>query len=331
MPDDIRARSRQTLARIQPTKSPQTLQRDTNEKSIRALQASQTSQEIPASIPRSATDVHKVNTVSPLLALPPEIVLKILGNLQELKDLFSTILACRRIFNIFREAQKPLIESAFAKYTRLKANRGTYKVLTELGLIIRRDMVHRHVVQHIFETGWELFRKRDQEELLIPFGRGLAWSYVLDNRRPDAINLLRRIQKGEPPFKRSTRMQSQPPIQPIRELLEQLVSEESGSDRKHISSDLDHPLVEIKSKSIQIASHLVLSETERSTLLRDGILFTDQSIVVIKSKPNSLKTYPQHTFHHSLFRSRSIYNETTGGNIMEALAHRPPSCRKHGH
>lgn len=144
--------------------------------------------------------------------------MKILGNLQELKDLFSTILACRRIFNVFREAQKPLIEPNFAKYTRLKANRGIYRVLTDLGLIIRRDVVHRHVVQHIFETGWELFRKRYQEELLIPFGGALAWSYVLDNRRSDAI--LRRIQKVERPFKRSTRMPSQPPIQPIRELLE---------------------------------------------------------------------------------------------------------------
>lgn len=122
-------------------------------------------------------------------------------------------------------------------------------MLIQLSQIIRQDIVHRDIVRHIFETGWEIFRQRHQEELLIPFGRALAWSYVLNERQADAICLLQTIQKGEPPFEWSTRTSSQLPTQPISELLDQLVSEEKGVDRMYINSDLDHPLVEIHGKS----------------------------------------------------------------------------------
>ena len=172
--------------------------------------------------------------------------------MQDLEDFFSSILACRRIFDVLQEAQRPqrlLIESTFAKYIHLRTDWGIYRVLIQLSQIIRQDIVHRDIVRHIFETGWEIFRQRHQEELLIPFGRALAWSYVLNERQADAICLLQTIQKGEPPFEWSTRTSSQLPTQPISELLDQLVSEEKGVDRMYINSDLDHPLVEIHGKS----------------------------------------------------------------------------------
>ena len=74
------------------------------------------------SISYSTRGVHQINTIPPLLTLPPELLLKILGNLQDLEDLFSTILACRRIFDVFREAQSLLIEPTFAKSIRLKTD-----------------------------------------------------------------------------------------------------------------------------------------------------------------------------------------------------------------
>ncbi|KAJ6026388.1 uncharacterized protein N7446_005011 [Penicillium canescens] len=306
MPTNIRARSRQTFARVHSTHFPQPPQRDTKK--------------IADSIAYSTVDVHEINTIPPLLALPSELLLKILGNLQDLQDLFSTILACRRIFDIFQEAQRLLIESTFAKYIRLKTDRGIYQVLIQLGRIIRRDIVHRDVVRHVFETGWEVFRQRHQEELLIPFGRAIAWSYVLNNRQADAVCLLQLIQKGEPPFGWSEKF-AQPPIQPIRELLGQLVSEENGVDRKYISSDLDHPLVEIKRKSNSSAS--CLNHIEQSALLKDGILFRENSIVMRKSTPYPPRVSSKHMFHYNLFRHGSISNETMNRDVMKALAHQP--------
>lgn len=172
MPKNTCARSCQTLACIHPN-LPQSPQRDTKKTAD--------------SIAHSTIDVHKNNAIPPLLALPHELLLQILGNLQDLQDFFSSILTCRLIFDIFQEAQRPLIESTFAKYIQLRTDWELYRVLIQLSQIIRRDIVHRDIVRLIFETGWEIFRQRHQEELLIPFGRALAWSYVLNGRQADAI------------------------------------------------------------------------------------------------------------------------------------------------
>lgn len=246
----------------------------------------------------SATCVHQVNTKTPLLTLPPELILKILGDLQDIEPLFATILACRRLFDIFQEAQRPLIESAFVKCRRLKPNRGIYRALIQLRQIIQRDIVQRDVVRYVFETGWELFRQKNQEELLIPFGRALAWSYVLDDRQADAVCLLQLILEGKPPFGWSRREISLPPIQPIRQLLEQLVSEGNEVDTKYISPFMDSRLVEIKIRSKE--KDPFLNNIEQANLLKDGILFRKNSIVM-RSKPYSLLTYHRHIPRHAFF------------------------------
>jgi hypothetical protein len=151
MPKNTCARSCQTLGCIH-SSLPQSPQSDTKKTTY--------------SLAHSTIDVHKNNPIPPLLALPHELLFQILGNLQDLEDFFSSILACRRIFDIFQEA---LIESTFAKYIHLRTDWEIYNVLIQLGQIIRRDIVHRDIVRLIFETGWEIFRQRHQEELLIPF------------------------------------------------------------------------------------------------------------------------------------------------------------------
>lgn len=201
----------------------------------------------------------------------------------------------------------------------MKTDRRIYKVLIQLKWIIQRDIIQRDIVRHIFKTGWEIFRRMHQGELLIPFGRALAWSYVLNNRKTDVVCLLQLIQEGKPPFGWSTRMLSQPPIQPIRELLEQLVSEESGVDRKHTSPDFDQSLVEIKSKPRKIA--LCLNDTERSIVLKKRVLFREDLIVIRKSTSYQPTVYPQHSFPYGIFRHGSIRNETINRDIMKALAH----------
>ena len=64
------------------------------------LRASQT-KENPTSIPRLAAAVPKVTAVPSLIALPPELLLIVLGNLQDIGDLFSIILTCRYILDVF--------------------------------------------------------------------------------------------------------------------------------------------------------------------------------------------------------------------------------------
>ena len=244
------------------------LQPPTGNKPLRASQTKENS----TSIPRLAAAVPKVTAVPSLIALPPELLLIVLGNLQDVGDLFSIIFTCRYIFDVFQIEEQPLIESIFSRYARLKTDRAIYKVLIQLKWIIQRDIIHRDLVRSIFEAGWKLFREKHREELLIPFGRALAWSFVLDDRESDAIRLLRLIQKGDPPFGWSTSTLSQLPIQPIGELLKQLLAEENSDGTKHVYPDLDLPLVEIKRKSKQSASHIILNDNERTTLLRDGIL-----------------------------------------------------------
>jgi hypothetical protein len=74
-------------------------------------------------------------------------------------------------------------------------------------------------------------------------------------------------------------------------------------------------LVEIKGKSKQ--STLYLNHIEQRTLLKDGILFRKNSIVMRKTKTYPLRTYPQHMFHSGFFRRGSICNETMNRDVMK--------------
>jgi hypothetical protein len=155
-----------------------------------------------------------------LVILPPEIVLIILGYLQDLDCLFSTVLTCRRLFDIFWNAQQRVIESILSRYIPLETDRAIFGALNALRFVIRQDVIQTNVAQSIFEAAWKLFKAKCREGLLIPFGRALAWSFVLNDRRSDAIEILRLICDGQKPFGWS----NQRPLttQPPRELLDQL-------------------------------------------------------------------------------------------------------------
>ncbi|KAJ5730162.1 uncharacterized protein N7483_004670 [Penicillium malachiteum] len=220
--------------------------------------------------------------------------------------------------------QSLLIKSTFAKYISVKAECRIFEILVQLRGVIRRDIVQRDVVRDIFETGWKFFRQRSQEEPLIPFGRALAWSYVLHNRQPDAVNLLDLIQKGDPPFRQSIEISSQTLIQPVRELYEKLVSGKNGVDRQYISSDPDYPLVEIKRKINRKsrASALHLNDTEQGTFSNAGILFRKNSIVMRKRRPYLLgaSSTPRQPYVQTQFFAPGSVSERN-----EILAHRPLS------
>jgi hypothetical protein len=223
-----------------------------------------------------------------LVTLPPEIVIIILGYLQDLDALFSAVLACRRLFDIFCNAQRKVIQSILSRYIPLETDRTIYGALNALRFVIRQDVVHRNVARLIFEAGWMLFKAKGREELLVPFGKALAWSFVLDDRRSDAIEILHRILEGQKPFGWSN--QCRLTTQPARELLYQLFAEENNDKSKSTGSGIDSPrssdfgrfpLVEFtRRKAVWSASQINLGKTEQANIERDGILFRDQSIVV---------------------------------------------------
>lgn len=275
------------------------LQPPTGNKPLRASQTKENS----TSIPRLAAAVPKVTAVPSLTALPPELLLIVLGNLQDIGDLFSIILTCRYIFDVFQIGEQSLIESIFSRYARLKTDRVIYEVLTQLKHIIQRKIIHRDVVRSIFEAGWKLFREKHREELLIPFGGALARSFVLDDRESDAIRLLQLIQKGGPPFGWSTGT------------LSRWSTSTPSHGTKHVYPDLGFPLVEIKRESKQSASHIELNDNERTTLLRDGILFRDQSIVVRYIRQPCLQKMP--------LRPRPN-NYAINRDILKDLCHQVP-------
>jgi hypothetical protein len=235
-----------------------------------------------------------------LVTLPSEIVLIILGYLQDLDCLFSAVLTCRRLFDIFWNAQQKVIESILSRYIPLETDHAIFGALNALRFVIRQDVIQRNVAQSIFEAAWKLFKAKCREELLIPFGRALAWSFVLNDRRSDAIEILRLICDGQKPFGWS----NQRPLttQPPRELLDQLRAEENQNEGKCTGSGIDSPrssdfghlpLVEFKRrKAVWSASHINLGKSEQANLRRDGILFRDRSIVMRHSKPSPLESRP---------------------------------------
>lgn len=256
-----------------------------------------------------------------LIDLPSEILLDIFHRLGNLDNLFSTILTCRRFLNIFQMAQQSLIQSTFAIYTCLKSDRVIYKALIQLRQVIQRDIIDRDVARSIFELAWIIFRSNHQQEWLIPFGRALAWSFVLDNREPDGISVLHLIRDGLPPFEQS-KEKSQLPIQPIQALLEKLLSTHGKDSKLDGHAGFGFALLELPSRG---NVSITLNDVERTTLLKDGILFKDRSIVVRHSRPQPLKMYPG--FSH---RGLPSYGPRDPGdseatNILEILAHKGPS------
>jgi hypothetical protein len=144
----------------------------------------------------------------------------------------------------------------------------------------------------------------------------------LDNRDSEAINILRLIEDGLHPYGWSRKRTSQPPIQPIQHLLEQILSEHEKDYKpnEYVGFGFDD-LIEIHSRSKQNAT-ITLKNAERIILWKDGILFRDQSIVVRLSRPQLLKRNPTYSTYW-LLRSSPSGNETT--SISAILAHRVPS------
>ena len=77
----------------------------------RSISASKSTAESPPSSSPLGSTAGRRGFIypTPLIALPPELLIEIFSHLGDLDYLFSTILTCRRFFDVFQGAQRPLI------------------------------------------------------------------------------------------------------------------------------------------------------------------------------------------------------------------------------
>ena len=75
-----------------------------------------------------------------------------------------------------------------------------WRDLLGTGICNPQGVVKREAVLRVLELGWQLFRTRYQEELLVHLVGGLAWTLCIDEREADAVALLRTIWDGKHPF-----------------------------------------------------------------------------------------------------------------------------------
>ncbi|KAH8705649.1 hypothetical protein BGW36DRAFT_354047 [Talaromyces proteolyticus] len=118
-----------------------------------------------------------------------------------LNGLFSAILTYRKFFGIFKEREKAIIKSIISQsYCSEEYHLGLSEIFAALVFVVRHRFVDRDTAQAAFKRCWGHLKDLQFEQLLIPVGRGLASSYVLDDRSFDAICLLTKIHGRSQPF-----------------------------------------------------------------------------------------------------------------------------------
>ena len=167
--------------------------------------------------------------VDRLTQLPTELQAQILEHLPNFSSLFSAIQTCRNMYNAYRDFDRRILHMIFRRQCDKTKGNKIDQVFRELVFAIRHAFVKREIVKEVFTMGWELFRKSDLEELLLPLGRALAWSYWREgeaemeakttkvedgagavakwevtneggNRKRDAVSLLKTLVYGQEPF-----------------------------------------------------------------------------------------------------------------------------------
>ncbi|KAJ2903307.1 hypothetical protein MKZ38_010124 [Zalerion maritima] len=135
-----------------------------------------------------------------LTSLPTELRLLLLENLSDFSTLLSAILTRKSFHELYQGYERRILLAIFRRQCNKLRRYNIGQVFWELVFAIRHDFMKREIVEELFTVGWQVFQQRDLEELLIPLGRALAWSYCLDGRDGDAVDLLTRIWHGRGPF-----------------------------------------------------------------------------------------------------------------------------------
>jgi hypothetical protein len=196
-----------------------------------------------------------------------------------------------------------------------------------LQFVIKQTTVQREVARSIFQDGWKLLAEIEYEQLLIPFGKALAWSYALDKRESEAIHLLQNMWDKNEPFlvkePRYTRSRRPSTLLPVKRLLDQLhPMDDSHSPTTTELQEFQEevPIAKICPGEIEwntTISHL--DEFQQTQLLKNGILF-QEDFIMIKFSPmmptlESAPPTPLPTMTTYHFRS----NTTSARALVESL------------
>jgi hypothetical protein len=104
------------------------------------------------------------------------------------------------IHKAFVRYEGQILLAVFGRHCNEATRSRLHELFWELVFAIRHEFVGRDIAEKLFALGWKVFRQRDAEELLLPVGRALAWSFCLDNRDEHGIELLEKLVHGDAPF-----------------------------------------------------------------------------------------------------------------------------------
>ena len=109
--------------------------------------------------------------------LPIELQAQILEHLPNFSSLFSAIQTHSNMYNAYSTFDCRILHTIFRRRCDKTKQKNIGLVFWELVFATRHAFIRREIVEDVFIMGWELFRTRNLEELLLPLGRALAWSY----------------------------------------------------------------------------------------------------------------------------------------------------------
>jgi len=146
------------------------------------------------------------------------------------------------------------LDSARSNATRHERGRRESSVWELVFAIRHSEFIRGKIVEEFLTVGWDLFRNKHLEELLLPLGTELARSYSQDGRKEEAIELLDKIANGREPFNCQSLLTewSRWPTVTMRPVLK-LLSKLTGNKEVWIEAlHEDICLAEIKGKEIRV-------------------------------------------------------------------------------
>jgi hypothetical protein len=229
-----------------------------------------------------------------LSTLPIELIEEILMNVLDLQSIHSASQTCKCIYDVYQRphSQVKIIKSTILRISGQQSAYQVYCLLQTLQFIINKKIVQRDIVQSIFKDMWKVFAEKEQEQLLIPFGKALAWSYNLDGRKSDAIHLLKTIWDPNGPFTlketQDTWLDRPSALIPVKSLLDRL----DPADGSHSPSPAalkkfqkEVPIAKICLEEIEWEVEWdtirdQLDEFQQTKLMKNGILFGERFIMI---------------------------------------------------
>lgn len=249
-----------------------------------------------------------------LLALPTELVEEILLDLPDLLSVHSASRTCKRIYNIYQTSELKIIRSTILRIRNLKSERKIYRLLRILESVVKQNIVQRDIALAVLQDGWKLFASEEREQLLIPFGKALAWTYASNGRKSDSICLLQKMWNQDEPFRfeEPEHAWSERPLTllPVKQLLEKLhpICRNSSPPSIVLHEFREGiPIAEIQPRNVKWNVPMSrLNEYQRTELIKNGILF-EKNLILIKFSPVDLSVASITSVHCRPFSYRYRY------------------------